>query len=211
MPITSLRRTSVRSLAALTLSLGLTACDRDQTDDLLIGTNTFLVDEQITSEKYNKWAQAQQNLDRTATDADIISAEDRLGIRRATRGAVDSAVVRLEQNERSRQAIESAGLSVKDYVLTSLALSQAFVASNGTRRTTAVEGIPPENVALVRANSAAFERFRSSRFRVVDDRDTDSDRRDRDTDTDRKRKADKDRGGDRDTDRKRARGNDRDS
>lgn len=203
------RTAVVGSISALILLLGVAACDRVG-DDRLIGTNTFLVDEQITSEKYNKWAQAQQNLDRTATDADIVSAEDRLGIRRATRGAVDSAITRLEQNERNRQAIESAGLSVRDYVLTSLALSQAFVASSGARQTT-VQGIPPENVELVRANRAAFERFRTSRFRVVDDRDTDSDRRDRDTDKDRKREADTDRGRDTDKDRKRGKRGDRDS
>lgn len=188
--------------AILVLSLAAMACDRDKADDMLIGTNTFLVDEQITSEKYNKWAQAQQNLDRDATDADIISAQDRLGIRRATRGAVDSAVARLEENERTRLAIESAGLSVRDYVITSLALSQAFVASNPGRRT-AFQGVPAENVELVTRNRTDFERFRvSSRFRVVDDRDTDSDRRRVDKDTDRDTDTDKGKRGkrrDRDT------------
>lgn len=187
-----LRPTTAGSFAVLVVLLAAAGCDRDGTDDRLIGTNTFLVDEQITSEKYSKWAQAQQNLDRTATDADIISAKDRLGIRRATRGAVDSAVARLEQNERTRAAIESAGLSVRDYVVTSLALSQAFVASNPTRRTP-VRGIPPANVDLITGHRSDFERFRSSRFRVVDDRDTDSDRRDADTETDGERDTDTDR------------------
>lgn len=199
----SCRRITARSLGALLFLLVASACDRDRASDRLIGTNTFLVEEQITSEKYAKWVQAQQNLDRTATDADMISAQDRLGIRRATRGAVDSAVARLEQNERTRQAIESAGLSVRDYVITSLALSQAFVASNPERQDT-VLGIPRENLELIRANRGDFERHRSSaRFRVVDDRDTDSDRRDADTDTDRER--------DTDTDRKRAKRSNRDS
>lgn len=202
MSSSTLRRVTAKLLPALLLLSG-TACDRDRTSDRLIGANTFLVEEQITSEKYAKWVQAQQNLDRTATDADMVSAQDRLGIRRATRGAVDSAVARLEQNERTRQAIESAGLSVRDYVITSLALSQAFVASNAEGRAT-VPGIPSGNLELIKANRGDFERHRrASRFRVVDDRDTDSDRRDADTDTDRER--------DRDTDRKRGRRSDRDT
>lgn len=199
----TLRRVTARSFSALLLLLSGIACDRDRSGDRLIGANTFLVEEQITSEKYAKWVQAQQNLDRTATDADMVSAQDRLGIRRATRGAVDSAVARLEQNERTRQAIESAGLSVRDYVITSLALSQAFVASNPEGRAT-VPGIPSGNLELIKANRGDFERHRNAaRFRVVDDRDTDSDRRDADTDTDRKR--------DRDTDRNRGRKSDRDT
>lgn len=199
----TLRRVTAKLLPALLFLLSGTACDRDRASDRLIGTNTFLVDEQITSEKYAKWVQAQQNLDRTATDADMVSAQDRLGIRRATRGAVDSAVARLEQNERTREAIESAGLSVRDYVVTSLALSQAFVASNPDGRAS-VAGIPSGNLELIRANRGDFERHRNAaRFRVVDDRDTDSDRRDADTDTDRKR--------DRDTDRNRGKRSDRDT
>lgn len=190
-----------RSLPLLALLLAGAACDRTPgSDEMLIGTNTFLVNEQVTSDKYNKWVQAQENLNRNATDADMISAQDRLGIRRATRGAVDSAVTRLEQNERTRQAIESAGLSVREYVLLSLALSQAFVASNPDGRAV-VEGIPAGNVEFVRQNRADLERFRqSSRFRVVDDRDTDSDGRkvkrnrdtDRDTDKRKRRRSDRD-------------------
>lgn len=63
-----------RLLPFFLLLLAGAACDRAESDDRLIGTNTFLVDEQVTSEKYNKWVQAQQNLDRDATDADIVSA-----------------------------------------------------------------------------------------------------------------------------------------
>ncbi len=192
----------VRSLPLLALLLAGVACDRTPaSDEMLIGTNTFLVDEQVTSEKYTKWVQAQENLNRNATDADMISAQDRLGIRRATRGAVDSAVNRLEQNERTRQAIESAGLSVREYVLLSLALSQAFVASNPDRPVV-VEGIPAGNVEFVRQNRADLERFRrSSRFRVVDDRDTDSDGR----------KVKRNRDTDRDTDKRKGRRSDRDT
>ncbi|HEU4748648.1 MAG TPA: hypothetical protein VFS56_09120, partial [Gemmatimonadaceae bacterium] len=88
------------------------------------------------------WEIAQRNLDRLPRSA--FPAERREG-----RGnVIDRAVARLESSPRARTTIEATGLTVRDFVLQTVALAQATEAAQGGR----VAGaglVPPENFRFV--------------------------------------------------------------
>jgi hypothetical protein len=100
----------------------------------------------------------------------------RVSLRNPTDDEIEETVEALEDNRDARRAIENAGLSVKDFVLTSLALGQALTFPDRARVL-----IPGENVVFVERNRADVERARSPRVRVfiVDDDDDDDDDDDR--------------------------------
>lgn len=91
----------------------------------------------LTEDIFRKWEKAQANLDRLPAN-ELASVADPGGSDPVARG-----IRRLESSPRARQAIESAGLTVRNFVLATVALAQAVKASQG--------GVPP-TVGAIAAN-----------------------------------------------------------
>ena len=111
------------------------------------------VDYRLTDANYAQWEQAQSNLD----------ALPRSALRPASSGggsAIDRAVARLESSPRARRAIESAGLSVRDFVLETVALAQATEVAE-TGKSTAAAPVPAENFQFVQRYRSRILRARA--------------------------------------------------
>jgi len=99
------------------------------------------VDYVLTEDNFAKWEDAQSYLDALPRSA--------LPREAATGGnAVDRAVARLEASPRARTAVERTGLSVRDFVLETIALAQATEAEQ-TGRSTSATPIPAANFRFV--------------------------------------------------------------
>jgi hypothetical protein len=81
---------------------------------------------EITSDRYRQWQTARQ-----ALRAAKISLTMRLDPLHVTQNDIQRAVGFFERNGRARRAIEGAGISVRDYVLTTIALEQQMAVANG--------------------------------------------------------------------------------
>lgn len=159
--------------------------------------NVRAVDYMLTSDRYRNWTRAQRDLDALP----VTTTSNRLRVSNASDTDVERLVRQLESDPAARRAIEPSGLSVRDYVLTTLALAQAMDATeNGTR--TRLTGVPRENLDIYTTNRDDVRRLRrDSRYRVVDDdSDGDSDKKS-DGDSDRRsgKKHKNKRGGDSDS------------
>ncbi|HXG70163.1 MAG TPA: hypothetical protein VNJ04_06055, partial [Gemmatimonadaceae bacterium] len=101
----------------------------------------------LTEEKFARWEVAQRNLDRLPASSFP---------KTAARGGdvIENAVARLESSARARRAVESAGLSVRDFVLQTVALAQAAAPRDGRATVT----IPPENIVFVEDHRARILR-----------------------------------------------------
>jgi hypothetical protein len=80
---------------------------------------------EVTADRYQRWLAAQRALDAIPG----LSEPPALDPTRFTDTDVDRAVQYLESDARARAALARAGVSARDYVLTTLALDQALVAS----------------------------------------------------------------------------------
>ena len=100
------------------------------------------VDFRLTESILGRWERAQANLDRLSRN-DIQRSSDG-----GAEDPVERAINRLRNNRRARRAIESAGISVRDFVLATIALAQAVQAADPGRRAP-LAGVPPENVTFV--------------------------------------------------------------
>src|SRR2546423_15333728 len=147
----------------LSVALGLvvfaamTGCKRDSSSDDNTG---FLanaspearaalsapVSYELNEDNFARWEIAEQNLDR-------LPATEFASARPSGGSPVDRAVARLESSPRAKRAIESAGITVRDFVLEPVALAQAVQASQ-TGRSTVPSGVAAANFAFV-------ERYRS--------------------------------------------------
>lgn len=110
------------------------------------------IDYRIDDDNFARWEAAQNNLD----------ALPRSAIRpTSTAGgtAVDRAVARLQSSPRARRAIEKAGLSVREFVLATIALAQATEAAQ-TGKSTSPVPVPPENFQFVQRYAARVLRSR---------------------------------------------------
>lgn len=164
------------SVAALAVGLALSGCGRDEGIPLALAGNEadgeFVpVDYELTSDTYKKWLVAQENLARDAGDADLGMPAQRVLLTNPSAGSIDSVVDELESVEQTKRAIEAADLSVRDFVLATLALYQATDRPD----TLALEpgGVPirVSNVELARTNAEQITAVRaSSPVRFVDDR-----------------------------------------
>lgn len=98
------------------------------------------VDFQLNEDNFAKWEIAQRNLDRVpASEFSNVLAGG---------SPFDRAVARIESSPRARKAIESSGLSVRDFVLETVALAQSVQASR-LGRSTAASRVAAENFAFV--------------------------------------------------------------
>lgn len=104
------------------------------------------VEFRINDDNFARWEEAQANLEELPRSA--IPATSATG-----RNAVDRAVARLESSPLARQAIERAGLSVREFVLETIALAQATEAAQ-TGKSMTRGPIPPENFQFVQRYSA---------------------------------------------------------
>jgi hypothetical protein len=97
---------------------------------------------EVRSERYRLWDIAQRSL-AGMRDARLSSVID---TRRPTTKSIDRAVAYLQRNERARSAIEQTGLSVREYVLLSIAIDQQTSGVFGRPRATTAP-TPPSAVA----------------------------------------------------------------
>jgi hypothetical protein len=95
----------------------------------------------LNEDNFAKWVIAEANLDHVPS-SELSSAAAAGG------SAIDRAVARLEGSPRAKRAIEEAGLSVRDFVLETVALAQAVQASQSGRSTVA-SGVADGNFAFV--------------------------------------------------------------
>jgi hypothetical protein len=100
----------------------------------------------ITDKTFAQWEKAQRNLDNLPRSA--ISSSAGVGST-----AVDRAVNRLESSPYARTAIERTGLSVRDFVLQTIALAQAAEAAQ-TGKSLSGAPIPRENFQFVQRYTA---------------------------------------------------------
>ncbi len=108
----------------------------------------------LTEANYSQWEQAQRFLDAVPSSAFTSSA--------GTGGnPIDRAVATLEASPRARTAIERTGLSVRDFVLETIALAQATEASSGNPPGGVT--VPPENVQFVQRYQSRILQDRAER------------------------------------------------
>lgn len=99
------------------------------------------VEFELNEENFAKWERAERNLDR-------VPPSEFSAARPAGGSAVDRAIARLQSSPRAKRAIEKAGLSIRDFVLETVALAQAVQASQ-TGRSTVASGVAAANFAFV--------------------------------------------------------------
>jgi hypothetical protein len=115
------------------------------------------VDFRINDDNFGRWEEAQSNLE------DLPRSQ--LPTRSPAGGnAVDRAVARLESSPYTRTAIERTGLSVKEFVLETIALAQATEAAR-TGKSLSRGTIPPENFQFIQryTSRALYARSRVAR------------------------------------------------
>jgi len=148
--------TRSRAAALIVLALATVGCKRssysasDQLAASLIFDNgspearealATTVDFRLTEDNFARWEEAQSNLEELPRSAIQQGAS-------SGRNAVDRAVTRLESSPRARRAIERSGLSVRDFVLETIALAQASEVAE-TGKSTSATPIPPDNFQFV--------------------------------------------------------------
>jgi hypothetical protein len=124
---------------------------------------------EITSERYRAWEQA-----RRALRAQRIGLTMRVDPLRISESDIERAVTYFERNGRARRAIEGSGLSVRDYVLTTIALEQQMAVATGRwaardrPRMPAAPVAPSESISAELARDTAQPRGRVDTVPVVD-------------------------------------------
>lgn len=131
------RRGSPSATDALAASLIFDNASEDMREAL-----STSVDFRVTEDNFARWQEAQGNLEQLPRSA-MWSGPS------SGRSAIDRAISRLEASPRSRTAIESAGISVRDFVLETIALAQATEAAQ-TGKSTSPTPILADNDRFVR-------------------------------------------------------------
>jgi hypothetical protein len=112
------------------------------------------IDFRINEDNFARWSEAQSNIEELPRSAINNTARFR-------GNAVERAIARLESSPRARRAIERAEISVRDYVLETIALAQATEAAQ-TGRSLSAAPIPPENSRFVERYAARVLRARAA-------------------------------------------------
>ncbi len=172
--------TSVHALA-LSLTVGILAlsgCDQKGAESLAVGGDGILpVEYELTSNNFQKWRQAQAFLEAEPEYATLQAPTERVDLRRPTPESIQRVTTQLEEKPRVRTAIERTGLSVKDYVLATIALNQASLPGAALRR----DGAPAFSLAAADRAEVLHVR-RSSRVNFLDDRGSNRDSDEGDSD-----------------------------
>ena len=117
----------------------------------------------LTTERVERWFAAQDELDALVASDPAIEA--RLRGARTWRGgeaALGDAAARLEREPAVRAAIEGAGLSTRDFVMTALALHQALLAA-GPGAPAELRRLAARNVGFVSENADVLRRYADAR------------------------------------------------
>lgn len=137
----SCKRESRSEAETLTASLMFDNASPDAREALASDVNF-----RITEANFAQWEKAQRNLEKLPRSA--IPSSPGIG-----RTAVDRAVSRLESSPYARTAIERTGLSVREFVLETIALAQVAEASQ-TGKSISGARIPDENFQFVQRYTA---------------------------------------------------------
>ena len=86
------------------------------------------IDYEVTPDRYQRWVSAQQALDATPN----LPAPPKIDPLRLGEPEIRRAVEYLEGDPRARAALARAGISARDYVMTTVALDQALVAASAS-------------------------------------------------------------------------------
>ena len=145
-----------------------TAMLRSAGGDVMLADGARLPYE-ITSQRYNEWETARRGL--RAAKLGLTMSIDPL---RVTEADIQKAVTYFERNGRARRIIEDAGLSVRDYVLTTIALEQQMAVASGRWGDRAAPRAPARPVVTQESLAAEFSRDSARRAQVdtVQVRDT---------------------------------------
>lgn len=138
-------RTMRAALAMMLVALGAAACDKGPAEDEFsaVGDTTRLVESmgevsltadgaiqgEVTSGMYRRWLLARQALVRAG-----VSLPSNQRLRGYGNADVDRLVAQLEKNSRARSAIEDAGMSVRNWVITGVALERQLALATGPQR-----------------------------------------------------------------------------
>ena len=167
--------------------------DTESDGDVLTDGAYEAIDYRLTSDNYKKWILAQQALDSAG-----IRPTERIDVRNVSDEDIARVTRSLESQPSAKTAIESAGLSVRDFVLTTIALAQSWDAVNGP--SARVLGARPENLDFLRTQAATDGAISQRPVGTiidnppaVDGSDSDSES-DSDSDSGRRRGKDKDKG-----------------
>lgn len=128
----------MRAMMVVAMACVLTACDkfqRDRSDASLLsssGGEVALADGgslefAITSEQYKRWDRARRGIDRrvAARFGEILQPDA------PTERSIDAAVTYLESEPSARRSIERAGMSVRGFVVMTVALEQEMRVASG--------------------------------------------------------------------------------
>ena len=151
----------------LILTTLLSACDsrsENASDGEVLRDSVYeAIDYSLTSENYKKWMVAQQALENAG-----IRPLERIDVRNVSDDDIARVTESLEAQPAARSAIDGAGLSVRDFVLTTIALVQSWDAVNGP--SARVLGARPENLDFLRTQAASDSMLRTRPgARIIDD------------------------------------------
>ena len=152
------------AISAIALGCGDSDDPYDLTDSAVASDTSSYegIDYELTSDNYRRWTIANSLL-----DSMDISPAARISTRDPSDDEIDDVIETIEHDERARTALDSADISAKDYVLTTIALAQSWDAVN---RPGTVIDAPARNVALVREEVARTTASRPTSRYVDDDR-----------------------------------------
>lgn len=124
---------------------------------------------EITSQRYTQWETARREL--RAAKLGLTMNIDPL---RVSERDIQTAVSYFERNGRARRIIENAGLTIRDYVLTTIALEQQMAVANGRWGDREAPRAPSRPVVSSESLAAEFSRDSARRAQVdtVQVRDT---------------------------------------
>lgn len=149
----------MRILGCLAVALALTACDKvnisfgdkdrkaewARIDESILTTSSGEVQlsdgrrlpYSVSSEQYRRWDVAQGSLDRGTAErfGELLDSQN------PSEASMQRAVDYLESNRDAREAIERTGMSVRDFVMTTVALEQEMRLATG-------QGRPPNQVPM---------------------------------------------------------------
>jgi hypothetical protein len=161
--------TTTRAAVILLMAAAATGCGDpddpyDLTDSAVVSdTSTYEgIDYELTSDNYRRWTVANALLDSMG-----IAPDTRISTRDPSDDEIDDVINAIEDDERARVALDSADISAKDYVLTTIALAQSWDAVN---RPGTVVDAPVRNLALVREEVSKTISTRPTSRYVDDDR-----------------------------------------
>jgi uncharacterized protein (DUF1778 family) len=124
------------------------------------------VDFRLTEDNFAEWEAAQRNLDALPRSALPTGGS-------AGGNPVDRAVERLESSPRARTAIERTGLTVRDFVLETIALAQATEAVSAAN-SSSMARVPAENLQFVQSHRSRVLVARRQREASAADEQTNS-------------------------------------